>query len=142
MKDLTNIEQHIKNLGPQNDLPSMIEKLRTKYKCDVKLLSDPKSNFCGIFFQDNEMKSIFSAYPEMLCLDATYKLTDLRFPLYIFLVEDGLGLSEICGAALLANEDESSLRWLLSTFKESNPRSSEIRGFMTDKDITERHVMK
>ena len=87
------------------------------------------------------MKSVFAAYPELICLDATYKLTDLRFPLFIFLVEDGLGLSEICGAALLANEDESSLRWMLKCLR-SNPKWCDIKGFMTDKDLTERHVIK
>ncbi len=33
----------------------------------------------GIFFQDEEMKQAFSAYPELLCIDATYKLLELRF---------------------------------------------------------------
>ncbi len=28
----------------------------------------------GIYFQDKEMKDIFVAYPEFVCIDATYKL--------------------------------------------------------------------
>ena len=28
----------------------------------------------GIFFQDEEMKQAFSAYQELPCIDATYKL--------------------------------------------------------------------
>ena len=34
------------------------------------------------------MRDAFNAYPEFVCIDATYKLTDLRIPLYILMVED------------------------------------------------------
>ena len=77
--------------------------------------SDSDSNFGGLFFQDSEMKCVFGAYHEILCIDATCKLTQLCFSVFIFLVVDGLGMSEICGVALLADGDERSLRWLLST---------------------------
>ena len=39
----------------------------------------------GIFFQDQQMKQIFAAYPELVCVDATYKLLELRFPVYIYM---------------------------------------------------------
>ena len=141
LKDLANIQQGA-NGGNENDLKVMVDKLKSKYKCVVKLLSDSDSNFLGIFFQDKEMKAVFDSYPEIVCVDATYKLTSLRFLLCLFLVENSLGLSEICGAALLANEEEETLRWLLSVFKEENSKSCEVRAFMTDKDITERQVIK
>ena len=141
LKDLTNIEQKNKQSGSGNNLEAMVKKLHEKYKCEVKVLSDEDSNFCGIFFQDQEMKNVFDAYPELVCLDSTYKLTNLRFPLFIMLVEDGLGLSEICGTALLRQEDEVSLRWMCESFKKENPKSLKIRAFMTDKDITERQVL-
>ena len=95
LKDLSNIEQENKNANPGNDLEHMVRKLRDTYKCDVKLLSDEDSNFCGVFFQDQSMKDVFASYPELVCLDSTYKLTNLRFPFFIMLVDDGLGLSKI-----------------------------------------------
>ena len=49
----------------------------------------------GIYFQDQEMKNVFTAYPELVCIDATYKPLDLRFQVNIILVEDGNGQSEI-----------------------------------------------
>ena len=62
------------------------------------------------------MRDAFNAYPEFVCIDATYKLTDLRIPLYILLVEDSLGQSELVGAALLATEDFETLSWLFEVY--------------------------
>jgi hypothetical protein len=42
-----------------------------------------------IYFQDEDMRQMFRAYPDFLCIDATYKLIELRFPVYIMLIEDG-----------------------------------------------------
>jgi len=40
----------------------------------------------------------------MVCADATYKLIDLKIPLYVLLVEDGIDQSEIVALGLLLNE--------------------------------------
>ena len=93
------------------------------------------------FFQDVGMEEAFSAYPEIVCIDATYKLTEFRIPVYILLVEDGMGLSEIAGVALLATEDAESLQWLFDTMKLKNPTDN-IRVFMADKDLNERQLIK
>ena len=52
----------------------------------------------GIFFQDEEMRRMYDRFSEILFVDATYKLNDLRMPLYLFLVEDGNGESEVVGS--------------------------------------------
>ena len=88
------------------------------------------------------MKQIFKAYPEVLCIDATYKLLELRFPLYVMLIEDGNGQSEIVAAFLLLEETESSLSKVIDIFKSYNPSWEYVRVIMTDKDITERDVLK
>ena len=51
--------------------------------------------FTGIFFQDQLMKSNYNAYPEVLMVDATFKLNELRMPLYLILVVESNGQSEI-----------------------------------------------
>ena len=51
--------------------------------------------FSGLFFQDGLMKSTFAAFPELLLVDATYKLNDLRMPLYLMMCVDGNGNNEI-----------------------------------------------
>ena len=91
----------------------------------------------GFFFQDKQMKQFFSAYPELLCIDATYKLLELRFPLYLMLVEDGNGSSEIAAAFLLLEETEASMVKVMDIFKKKNTAWESVRVIMTDKDVTE-----
>ena len=55
------------------------------------------------------MQQVFAAYPELVCIDATYKLLELRLPLYIMLIEDGNGESEVAAAFLLLEETEELL---------------------------------
>ena len=47
------------------------------------------------FFQDVEMREAFKAYPEIIFIDATYKLLELGLPVYLMLYEDSNGQSEI-----------------------------------------------
>ena len=104
-------------------------------------MGDDEDNFVGIFFQDQEMREDFSSYPEILFMDATYRLTELRFPCYFFMVEDSLGLTEIVGVGLVVNETKDTLKWLAETFKKHND-VSKLNLVMTDKDMTERTVIK
>ena len=72
-------------------------------------MSSESDNLLGIYFQDDEMKQIFRAYPEFVCVDATYKLLELRFPVYMILIEYENGQSEIVAVFLLFEETEASL---------------------------------
>ena len=67
----------------------------------VHVMANDQKELLGVHFQDDQMKKTFDAYPEILFIDATYKLLELRFPLYIILIEDGNGQSEIAAAFLL-----------------------------------------
>ncbi len=107
----------------------------------VDVLVNEEDVFYGFLFQDTSMKEIFSAYPELICVYATYKLLELRFPLYIILVEDGNGCSEVAAAFLLLEETEESLQKIIDLFKERNPDWPSVRVIMTDKDINERDVL-
>ena len=51
----------------------------------VEVYSDEAKNFKGLFLQDQQMKDAFNAYPELLCIDATYKLVQLGLSLYLML---------------------------------------------------------
>ena len=107
----------------------------------MEVLVNEDNVFHGLFFQDIQMKQVFSAYLELLCIDATYKLLELRFPLYIILVEDGNGCSEVAAAFLLLEETEESLQKVIEVFKKQNPVWSSVRVIMTDKDISECDVL-
>ena len=78
----------------------------------------------------------------MLCLDATYKLLQLRLPVFLMLVEDSNGESEIVMACVLASEDSDSIQWMVDAFKSHNKNWSETRVVMADKDLKERDLGK
>ena len=108
----------------------------------VDVLSDNDNNFKGIFFQDEYMTRMFSSYPEIIFIDATYKLLDLCIPLYLMLAEDSNGNSSIICTCLLVSEDQESISWMIATFKKRIPRWRDIRVAMADKDINEHYVIK
>ena len=54
----------------------------------VEIFRRSENEFTGLFFQDSTMQVCFSAFPEVLLFDATYKLNDRRMPVYIFLSID------------------------------------------------------
>lgn len=77
----------------------------------------------------------------MVCAEATYKLVDMRIPLYVLLIEDGNGQSEIAALGLLVNAQRDTFHWFINNFKECNPACSKTRVFITDKDMKERSVI-
>ncbi|XP_022161593.1 uncharacterized protein LOC111027507 [Myzus persicae] len=107
----------------------------------VKILKNEKNELKAIFYQDKEMQRIFSLCPEVLFVDAIYKVNDLRMPLR-FLVVDSNGLSEIVGFCLLTSEDKENVTDMALTFKKHNPQWEHIKCIMADKDFTERNVFK
>lgn len=78
----------------------------------------------------------------MIFVDATYKLIDWKIPVYILLLEDGNGQSEVGGIGLLVNEEYETLLWFFQTFKRLNSASTLIRLFVSDKDMKERSVIR
>ena len=90
----------------------------------VEVYSDEEKNFKGLFFQDVQMADAFQAYPEIIFLDATYKLLELGLPVYIMLCEDSNGQSEIIAVCLLVFED---VIWMMNTFKKMNSKWGNIK---------------
>ena len=103
---------------------------------------DDTKTFSGLLFRDGLMKTNFAAYPEVLMVDATYKLNELRMPLYLMLIIDSNGQSEIIGVFLTALETQEAIGKMVQVFKSENPRWSCTKVVITDKDFTERAVFQ
>ena len=101
---------------------------------------DEQGIFTGLFFQDAEMKYNFESYPEVLMVDATYKLNELRMPLYLMMVIDGNGQSEIVAMFLTLVETKQAITNMIHAFKEANPAWQRIWVLITDKDLTKHSV--
>ena len=73
-------------------------------------------------------------------IDATYKLNNLRMPLYILMVVDSNGESEVIALWLVATESKSMINQLTETFLHYNDTSN-TKCIMADKDMTERELL-
>ena len=88
------------------------------------------------------MRSCFSAFPEVLFLDATYKLNNRRMPVYLFLSIDGDWQSEVVSVWITEDETKAALEAMVNCFKKANPRWEATAVIMTDKDMTSRDVLR
>ena len=79
---------------------------------------DNENNFKALLYQDLYMKNMFDKYPEMILVDATYKLLDLRLPVYLLLVIDKNGFSEIVGLYLVEEESKDVTSSVVNKFKD------------------------
>ena len=108
LKDLSNVATAAKRGASRKSIESVVATLKDKYgewkhswhdkvtilKSDksmymsillgasVGVYCDYEQNLKGLFFQDQHMIDTFKAYPELHCIDATYKLVELRLQLY------------------------------------------------------------
>ena len=88
------------------------------------------------------MKNTCKLYPELLFIDATYKLNDLRMPLYVLLAVDGNGEGKIVFLWIVQCEEKETIASLLVEFKQHNDNWSLIKCVVSDKDMTDRNVIK
>lgn len=93
-------------------------------------------------FQDRIMKSVFGLYPEVILVDATYKLINLRMPLYLMMCIDGNGQGEIVLMYLTTTETEEAITKMVRAFKNINPQWEHTKVVISDKDFTERAVFQ
>ena len=88
------------------------------------------------------MRQTFDSFPEIVLVDATHNTNNLRMPIYVFLVIDGNGQSEIVASFVVLNEQAPLLRKMITVFKDRNPKWVKIQVILTDKDMNERYVFR
>ena len=77
------------------------------------MFHDSDDTFTGIFYQDAQMLEMYSLFPEVVMCDATYKLTNLRMPVFILLGIDGDGQSQVVAVYLTSTETAVALAHML-----------------------------
>ena len=112
LKDLSNIKYNSRLSLNKNDIESIVEFLQRQETSTVDVMVDNENNIKALLYQDLYMKNMFDKYPEMILVDATYKLLDLRLPVYLLLVIDGNGFSEIVGLFLVEEESKEVISLL------------------------------
>ena len=142
LKDISNIKQNSKKNVQKNDLEDVIGYLKKQPGCWTDAAVDEENNFKGLFYQDAHMQNMYAHFLEILLVDATYKLLDLRMPVYLLMCIDGDGLSEVVAMFIVAEETKEVIQATVELFKKHNPSWDETKVVMSDKDFTERDVFK
>ena len=138
LKDISNIKYRTRLSLNRNDLDSVAEFLQKEGDSSVGIMVDEEKHFKGLLYQDTYMRNMFMKFPEVMLVDATYKLLHLRIPVYLLLVRDGNGLSEIIGLFLVEEESKAVISSIVNNFKEKDKAWSKTAVIMSDKDFTER----
>ena len=102
------------------------------------MYTNDEKEFTGIFFQYNIMKVISPACPKLIMVDTTYKLNELRIPLYLILIVDGNGKCEIVGLYLTSLETREAISEMIRWFNIHNSPWKSTRLILTDKDFVVR----
>lgn len=71
-----------------DDLDALIQEMEKIDGATVKVITEGQ-HVEGIFFQDPTMKKMFAAYPEIIFVDATYRVNDRNMPLQVVMCADG-----------------------------------------------------
>ncbi|XP_037047881.1 uncharacterized protein LOC119082467 [Bradysia coprophila] len=83
---------------------------------------------------------MFDKFPDLLLIDATYKLNKRRIPLFIILIVDDNGESEIACLWFIKSESIECITPMIDAFKELNPSWVRTKVIISDKDLAERTV--
>lgn len=143
LKDIHNVNARIK-MGENKTIDrSVLEEIHAdleKYDGIVAdiMLSEETNTLEGIFIQDQRMQNYFERYPEVVIMDATYKLNDRRMPLFVMVIIDGNGESQIGALFLLKSENYLIVKQMLEKFKSLNPAHEKIKTVLSDKSFADR----
>lgn len=106
----------------------------------MEIFKDDNDVLVSIYFQTQAMQNTFSKFPELLLIDATYKLNNLRMPMYILIIVDGNGESEVIALWMVVAEDKPTISNLMDVFKKHNDTTN-TKCIMADKDMVERDTL-
>ena len=118
-KDISNIKYRTRFLLNKSDLDSIVDFLYKEGDSSVDIMVDEDKNFKWLLYQNTYMRNMYLKFPEVIVVDATYKILDLRMPVYLLLVVDGNGLREIVGLFLVEEESKESILFMVNKFKEN-----------------------
>ena len=140
LKDLHNIKARTR---PQESshLHSLLAEMQKEVGAVTELVVTTINELVAISYQDTKMRQAQARFPELLLLDATYKLNDMRMPLYVLVVVDGNGESVVICLWMVANEERATISGLMDIFVRNNDTAN-IKCVMADKDMTERDVIR
>ena len=132
------LHQYSKVSFSGSEIKNITEFLKQRQESVVEILVDQDKNFKGIFFQDLKLQRVYEKFPGILLVDATYKLLELRMPIYLLIAIDRNGKSEIVAIFILADESKLTVTEVVKVFQKHNSCWADTKVVMSDKDFSER----
>ncbi|XP_065315367.1 uncharacterized protein LOC135924243 [Gordionus sp. m RMFG-2023] len=136
LKDIHNLQTNI-NKSKCNDLASIFQLLKGN-KGSIVEVTEENDILLGIFFQDEMMQHNLKRYPEVMFVDATYKLNNYGMPLFITLIIDGNGESQIVSLWLVQSESYKCVKKMCDIMKYHNNNLTKLEVIVADKDMADR----
>ena len=140
LKDIANLKYEDKKMNSSNDIEEVVNYLKSQDGSVVDVIVDQEGDFKCLLYQDQYMKNVYSNFPELVMVDATYKLLDLRMPVYIMLAIDKEGSSEIVAIFVVSEETNLVISSAVESFKKHNPAWSKTVTVFSDKNVNERQA--
>ena len=120
--DLNNI---VRKAGPvRDDVGVQVEMLKQHGFSTTVVQDEVAGVACGIFFQDEEMRTTYREFPDLLLLDATYKMIDNRAPVFTILGVDSMGLGVPLAVFIVTEETAAMIGCMLDVFKTQNAEAA------------------
>ncbi len=121
----------------------MIKESDSNKICSFKYSSNSDGVLELVFWQTLGMREIFSKYPNVICVDATYKLNRSGYPVFIIIIIDANFQTRIAALAFMANDHRSDLlEMLFNWFNEFNPAFTEIKTIISDKNEPQINILR
>ena len=117
LKDISNIKYRTRLPLNRNDFDSVVQFLQKEGDPRVDVMVGEEENFKGLLYQGAYMRNIYVRFPEVMLLDATHKLLDLRMHVCLLLVVGGNNLSKIIGLFLVEEESKEVILSIVNKFK-------------------------
>ena len=99
--------------------------------------------FKVLYFATAEMKNSFIAWPEIIFVDTVYNLLRRKLPVILVVLQDSNNMTQIVAVGILSDESSLTLEAFFNIFRSENEEAcAKVKCIMTDKDLTERKVIK
>ena len=83
LKDISNIKYRTRLPLNRNDLDWVVKFLKNEGDSSVDIMVDQEENFKGLLYHNAYTRNMYMKFPEVMQVDSTYKLLDLRMPVYL-----------------------------------------------------------
>jgi len=103
--------------------------------------TDPNNNLACLTWASRQQLDLLATHGEVVMLDATYKVNNIRMPLFSMAVVDRDGHGQPVAHALLAREDEEHIKMFIGDVTQWQPQIA-TSTFITDKDFAEINAVK